>query len=243
MVIETAPTGGWSSIPKWVKIRGAIAIPIILVFVLLFGMLGWYNHVRNGLIDRETVLNAQYQANQAELDAFVKKVNEEFQIAGAKTEALDKVLTDAIRGRYDKDLGTVTPGAPGSALISAMVEAYPDLKGLDVFDRIITEISAGRENFKQVQVKLLDMIRDYKSYRSKGVIHSMMVNSVGYPQLQARIGGTDNCPPEFIVENTCVRTGKAALNQMQLIVTSGATNQDFTSGTEAPLLPTTTAGK
>lgn len=225
MVDTATATGPLSSLSpsakKWLK----IGIPIAVVIALIFFGFTRYNGTRNGLIDRETTLNAQYQANQAELDAFVKKINEEFQVAGAKTGALDKVLTDAVRGLYDKSLAT--PGKPVTSgqttpLISALVQAYPDLGGLDIYDRIVTEISAGRENFKQVQVKLLDQIRSYKAYRTKGIFHSMLVSAVGYPQLQARIG-------------KAVYTGKAALDQMQLIVTSGATSQDFTSGTEAPL--------
>lgn len=226
--IEKPPANGggwWSNLPKPARLAIWIGTPILVVILIIVLIVGNINGTRNTLIDKGTTMNAQYQANQAELDAFVKKVNEEFQIAGAKTAALDQVLTDAVKGRYDKDLSAATPGT-GGGLINALAEAYPDVKGLDVYDRIVTEISAGRENFKQVQVKLLDQIRDYKNYRSKGLFHSWFVSQVGYPQLQARIG-------------TVVLTGKPALEQMQLIVTSGTTNQDFTSGTEAPLLPTT----
>lgn len=220
-----AKSGWWSNLPSPARLAIAIGTPIVLIILIIVLIVGNINGTRNTLIDKGTTMNAQYQANQAELDAFVKKVNEEFQIAGAKTAALDQVLSDAVKGRYDKDLSAATPGT-GGGLINALQEAYPNLSGLDVYDRIVTEISSGRENFKQVQVKLLDQIRDYKNYRSKGLFHSWFVSQVGYPQLQARIGKT-------------VLTGKPALEQMQLIVTSGSTNQDFTSGTEAPLLPTT----
>lgn len=216
------PSKDWRSFVQEHKtgliIAGSVVGLFLLFVIFLVSMIGWYNGTRNGLIDRETTLNAQYQGNQAELDAFVKKVHEEFQIAGAKTAAIDKVLTDAVRGRYD---GNLTPALPGqsNALISALREAYPDLGGLNIYDRLVTEISAGRESFKQVQVKLLDMLRDYESYRSKGVFRHMLVDSIGYPRLQARIG-------------TQSFKGEDALNQMHLIVTSDATNQDFTSGTE-----------
>lgn len=218
---ESSGSSAWSSIPHkgWI-----IAVAAVVAFLLFFVALpiGWYNTVRNGLIDRETTMNAQYQANQAELDAFVKKVNEEFQVAGAKAGQLDKVLTDAVRGLYDNSLAT--PGKPVATgtqtpLISALVQAYPNLGGLDIYDRVVTEISAGRENFKQVQNKLLDQIRGYDSYRSKGIFHSMFVGIVGYPKLEARIGRQ-------------VFHGSAAEDQMKLIVTSKATSQDFLSGQE-----------
>lgn len=207
---------------------------VVTAFIIVPAL--WYNHVRNGLIDRETTMSAQYQANQAELDAFTKKINEEFQVAGAKADQLDRVITDAVKGRYGngQDLIATTPGSPGSQLISALQEAYPN-PDLSIYDKIVTEISAGREKFKQVQDKLLDMIRGYKTYRSRGVIHAAMVSAVGYPQLEARIGLTKDCPADNVQGNACVYTGKDALRQMQLIVTSGATNNDFTTGTEPGL--------
>lgn len=226
--IPTTPTGNWfTDLPKPVRILTYVGVPLLVIILVVSLIVGNINGTRNTLIDKGTTLNAQYQANQAELDAFVKKINEEFTVAGASIDALDKVLSDSVRGRYDKDLSAVTPGQPGGALISALREAYPNVD-VSIYNKIITEISAGRENFKQTQVKLLDQIRDYKNYRKKGIFHSWFVDQVGYPELQARIG-------------TTVVTGKPALEQMQLIVTSGATNADFTTGTEAPLLPTTPA--
>lgn len=215
----------WDSIPhrKWV-VTAVVAVIVLLVGVVW--PLSSYNGVRNHLIDAETGLNAQYQANQAELDAFIKTVHEQFDVAGAKAGKLDQVLTDAVRGLYDK---TSLPGAPQpvqsgqqTPLISALVQAYPNLGGLDVYDRVVDTIASGRQSFKKVQVKLLDMIRPYDAYRTKGIFHQLMVHIVGYPKLEARIGRT-------------VLTGKAALDQMKLIVTSTETSHDFTSGNEAPI--------
>lgn len=212
--------------PPIYKRTGFIIAAAALVVVILGGIIGisWYNGVRNKLIDQENGLNAQYQANQADLDTYVKTVTEQFSISQAKAGALDKVILDAVKGRYDKNLTAVTPGSASATnpLISALREAYPDLGGLNVYDRLLDSIAGGRKDFEKLQTKLLDELRPYESYREKGIIHKWMVGKVGYPALEARIGKK-------------VYKGKAALEQMHLIVTSTATNSDFQSGTEGPI--------
>lgn len=223
----------------------ALGVAALLAVIVVVWCVTSYSGARNGLIDRESGMNAQYQANQAELDAFVKKVNEEFQVAGVKRDALDKVLSDAVKGRYDNT--NATPATPNGnvqskSLISALQEAYPNLGGLDVYDRIVTEISSGRENFKQVQVKLLDMIRDYESYRKHGLTHSFWINRVGYPELQANLGrlpASLQCGEPVQANGACVLHGKLALAQMHTIVTSGDTSGSFATGQEGPLTFTT----
>lgn len=215
----------WSRYKAWF-IAGSV---VALIALLILGSFGWYNTVRNGLIDRESALGAQYQSDQAELDTYVKKITEEFSVAQVKSAQLNIILTDAVKGRYDNELSTAQPGK--GQLFSAIHEAYPDLSGVNVYDRLITEISAGREQFKQEQKKLLDMIRSYISYRNRGMIHSQWASLVGYPVLTARIGKQ-------------TFTGKEALAQMQLIVTSADTNKDFQTGQEGPITftPPTTGG-
>ena len=200
---------------RWVKFAAAAAIVLLLVVILA----GRWNGTRNALIDRETALNAQYLDNQNELDAFLKKAHETFNVADAKADRLDQILTDAVKGRYEGETGA---NPTGGAFFSAITEAYPDLQGLDTFDRVATVVEAGREAYKQKQTKLLDMLRDYDSYRKKGLLHSFLVGRVGYPTLEARIG-------------TKVVTGAAAREQMYLIVTRDATSEAYNTGKQDPL--------
>lgn len=207
------------STPKYI-------IPAVVVLIgLLFGLIyiTSLNSTRNEGIAQENALEAAYSDNQNSLSAYVLTVKEQLQIADRKSDKLDKVLTDAVSGRYDSDLAAATPGE-ASQLISALTEAYPDLEGLDAYDRILTEISAGREGFANDQSVLLDQIRSYETWLDQGLWHSYMVRTAGFPsnRLEARIGDQ-------------VTYGAEALEQMKRIVLEASAKRDFATGETAPL--------
>lgn len=185
------------------------------------------NSTRNEGIEKETALTAQYESNRNELATYVLTVKEQLGVADRKAVALDKILEDAIKGRYDKSLTAATPGQPqqGNALISAIVEAYPDLSGLDTYDKVIDSISAGRTAYKDKQDKLLDMIRNYDSWRRKGIIKHNIINFLGFPSdsLMAKTGDK-------------VLTGRAALAQMRAIVLTDAAVDAYEKGKMAPII-------
>lgn len=200
--------------PRWI-------IPLGIVAAVLFGILtlwGVVNGIRNEAVTRETQLSAQYQVNQNHLSAFISEFRESVGIADRKTEQLDRVLTDAVTGRYG-DEGFSSNGA----LFSAITEAYPDLKGLDIYDMIFDTIRAGRSDFKNQQDKLLDQLRSYDLWRKQGIIRSWALgNYAPSNNLVARVGGTEV-------------TGKAALAQMYRIVTTSDTTRAYNTGTMEPL--------
>jgi len=213
--------------------KGLIAagISVGVVLILVLGLYGKFNGINKDGVKRETALSAQYQDNQNELSKFQSGFYEMLGVADAKSAKMDQILSDAVKGRYDKG-STAAP--TGGQLISAMVEAYPDLKGLDVYDKILDYVSAGRESYKQQQSKLLDMLREYDTWRRSGLIHKQLVNMSGFPSedLRAQIG-------------TKAVTGQLALEQMRLIVTTSSTQQAYTTGTMEPMTvaPTTTTTK
>lgn len=192
----------------------AAAFMVLVLIVTLSNLSG----IKNEGADRESQLNSQYLASQAQLDATVRTIKEQFSIANVKSEKLDTILSDAVKGRYDKDT-SAKPGA-SNALFSALVEAYPDLTGLDTFDKVQDSIASGREAFRQEQTKTLDMLRGYDNWRHKGLIHPTLVSMAGFPSdhLEARIGAK-------------VKHGRAAEEQMFLIVTSSDVQKDFSDGT------------
>ena len=203
--------------------KGLIAagVSVGVVLILVLGLYGKFNGINKDGVKRETALSAQYQDNQNELSKFQSGFYEMLGVADAKSAKMDQILSDAVKGRYDKG-STAAP--TGGQLISAMVEAYPDLKGLDVYDKILDYVSAGRESYKQQQSKLLDMIREYDTWRRSGLIHKQLVNMSGFPSedLRAQIG-------------TKAVTGQLALEQMRLIVTTSSTQQAYTTGTMEPM--------
>lgn len=202
-----------------------IIFAVIAVALLAAGF-GFYNKVNSlntASVEYETGLNQHYQSDQLELDTYVKTIKESVGIANVKSDKLDQILRDAVSGRYGdtRDSLDGPRNGQGGTFMSAIVEAYPDIKGqLDVYDRIVDKVFSGREAFKKKQDSLLADIREYDAWRNTGLIQSFIIKKVvGSPTdlLEARVG-------------TSVKRGQAALDQMKLVVTSGATNDAFNTG-------------
>lgn len=193
---------------------------IAAIAIAFFGLYAYANGVRNTAIQKEEALSAQYQDNQNELSAMVSTFYETLGIADRKSEQLDRILTDAIKGRYDEG-STAAPG--GGQLFSAIREAYPDLGGLSIYDKVLVQLQGDRTNFKKVQSKFLDQLRDYDTWRAMGFVRSWALGK-DFPSdhLVARIG-------------TKKLTRMAAHEQMELIVLAPDTIKAFDSGTMAPM--------
>jgi hypothetical protein len=207
--------------------RGAkIGISVAALFIvssccLLFGGYVYVNGVRTEGLTKEVALSAQYLDNQNELSSYISGFYEQVGIAQAGTAALDQILTDAVKGRYDKDgFGS------GSPLFTAIAEAYPDTTALmNNWGKIQDYITAGREAYKAKQSKLLDMLRAYDTWRLSDFIRSAVVRALGFPSsegLKARIG-----------EN--IFSGQSALDKMYAIVLTQDALDAYNSGTMNPL--------
>lgn len=198
----------------WI-IRGAIALVVILVLVVW--PLRALSATKSEGVDQETQLTAQYQDNQNTLSAYIAGFYEQTGIAKVKSDKLNAILLDAVKGRYD---GKMSPGT-GGAFFSAITEAYPDLSGLNIYDKIVDYVAAGREGYKNKQSQLLDRIRSYDNWRNKGLIHPVWVSFAGFPSknLEARVG-----------DDTV--TGAEALKKMKQIVLVGQATQAYETGTD-----------
>lgn len=217
---------GTYRIPKFLWI-----IPIVLV--LFFGavfMFNTFNTIQKTSVTKETRLSAEYLNNQNELSSYIVTIKEKLQIADRKTDKLDQVLSDAVRGRYDGH----TSAQPGQGqLFSAITEAYPEID-LTTYDKVSDAISAGREAFKNKQSQLLDLLREYDRWRQSGLVNSQFIKWAGVPsnKLVARVGDT-----QF--------RGEQALEQMYKLVLAEEATDSFKTGTltTVDLNPTTTAAK
>jgi uncharacterized lipoprotein YehR (DUF1307 family) len=206
--------------------KGVIALIVIAVFAVGLVACGASsaNSTQSTCVTKQTALNAQYQDNQNQLSAYTLTIKEGLGIANVKSAKGDEILSAAVTGRYDNELAATTPGqAP--QLISALSEAYPDISWINVYDKLVDEVRGGREAYKNVQSKFLDMIRDFDSWRQAGLVHSRFVSIVGCPNdnLEARIG-------------TTVKRGPDALEQMKLIVNAEGVGEQFTTGVAEPLI-------
>ena len=190
---------------------------VAALVVVAISLYGYVNNMRSAGITHETALNAQYLDNQNELSSFKSSFYEQVGVANLKSDKLDQILEDAVKGRYE---GKMEPGTGGS-MFSAITEAYPDLKGqLDLYDRIVDFVRAGREAYKQKQSKLLDQLRAYDKWRQDGIVKSVL----GIPSdaLEARIG-------------TKVPRGVAARDQMYVIVLTSDTKKAYETGVDEPM--------
>ena len=203
---------------------------VVALVVIGLGVSGYnfFNTLNTERVTRETSLSAAYQESQLELDTYVKQIKESVGIANVKSDKLDQILRDAVSGRYgdSKADAAGNKNGQGGSFFSSVVEAYPDLKGqLDVYDKIVDKVFTGREAFKTKQTELRRQVADYERWINTGLVQSIMIKKViGAPTdlLEARIGKN-------------VKTGRAALEQMKLLVTSGRTNDNFESGQEDPI--------
>lgn len=203
----------------WMAVVGGIVAVFAIIVVSLFAT---FNGIQKTGVDLETQLNSQYLNNQNEYSAFRTGFYEQLGIAQAKADKLDQILHDAVTGRYDGKMSSAQVGQ--GSLFSAIHEAYPDLTGLNVYDKIVDYIQAGRTAYKGQQSKLLDMLRNYDKWRKSGIIHKMLVNMAGFPSndLVARVG-------------TDTWRGQAAEDKMYQIVVSSDTLNAYQTGVDTPL--------
>jgi hypothetical protein len=197
---------------------------IVSFFVILFlGVVSFYgytNKLRTQNIGFETTLSAQYLSNQNYLSEYVSGFYETLGVANIKSDKMDKILTDAVKGRYGEK-GFSSDGA----FFSAIKEAYPDITGLNIYDKIIDYVKSRRAGYRDIQDKLLDMLATYDRWRKEGWVQSYIVaNVIGAPteDLKARVG-------------TEITTGKAALDKMYQIVLTEQAVDAYSTGKMAPL--------
>ncbi|MBI5045308.1 MAG: hypothetical protein HZC02_05275 [Candidatus Levybacteria bacterium] len=208
------------------KVGIGFLVVLLLLCVIGGSIYSYINGIRNEGIKRENQLTAQYLSNQNELSTYISGFYELVGVAQAGTDALDQVLEDAVKGRYDEDgFGS------GSPLFTAISEAYPDLTGLtELWGKIQDYISAGREAYKNIQNKLLDMLQSYDTWRETGFLKSTIVNMFGFPssRLKATVGDQ-------------TWTGPQALDKMYQIVLTSKAQEAYESGTLDPLTVPTAA--
>jgi hypothetical protein len=181
-----------------------------------------FNSTQKDMVSKEQALSAQYADNQNELSSYISTIKETLGLADRNTDALDRVLADAVKGRYEGDT-SAQPG--GGQLFSAITEAYPDLAGVtDAYAKVQDAVSAGRLAYKNQQTKLLDMLRDYETWKNSGFLHSMITGMVGAPSDNLRASVGDD-----------TARGQQALDRMYKIVLTAEGNKAYESGEMEPM--------
>jgi hypothetical protein len=134
------------------------------------------------------------------------KTKEAAGVAGANTEAVDKVLSDAVRGRYETP-STAQPGGGKESLFSAIVEAYPNTEQVsNNYQQVLVVINGCRTAFKNAQAELQKHVTLFNSWR-EGSFFNRKLGAESYPTSSLVIE----------VEGKPV-TGQEALTQMRKLV-------------------------
>lgn len=211
------------TLPIKISKKLIIAIGVAFaVFVLLMSTFSYLNNLQKGTVQREIRLSRQYESLKSGLDAFLSTAREQAGVTKAQSAAFDKIMLDAVQGRYQGKEGQPTGAVPGTGgtLFSAIAEAYPNLDSLNSsYSRIIDTISSGRAAFNNNQQKLQDQIREYDQFRKSGIIRSWVIGHItGAP--------TDN----LVVVNAGRKTRNDAYEVMTHVIASGVTANAFESG-------------
>lgn len=214
------------------KLLTTLAAVGVLGLIFTVSAFGYVNSQRNKGIDYETSLSARYNSCQNNLSKYVSGFYEQASVSREKANKLNAILRDAVSGRYDQQGSSASQAVVnGNALFSAVVEAYPDLNQLSIYDELVKYVQAGRTEFQGCQDALLDRVRVYDKWRKQGLIGHVVKESVlGFPSdtLEASIG-----------DDTV--TGKPALVRIKRIVLSPDAKQAYETGEQGPLeLPTET---
>lgn len=200
-----------------------IAPALTAVFVLGSAWVaGEYTQTRNEGRGFELGLTAHYKETMTEYDQGRSTVLDDLKIAGNKRDGLDQLLRAGIEGRKFAGTGGAVDRA---ALISAVKEAYPDLKQLGIYDKIADYVVEMRKKFALNQTQLAREVQKYNTWRTTGgLFHPFFVSVSGFPSksLEIKIGST-------------TVTGEEALQKMSTVVMSSGSKKIFETGEDQPL--------
>lgn len=203
--------------------KAAVWISIsIVVVILIISIFGWANNMQKQSVEKEVRLSRTYESMKSDLDTFLSTAREQAGVTKAQSAAFDKIMLDAVSGRYQGKEGQPTSAQPGTGtLFSAIAEAYPNLDGINSsYNRILDTITSGRQTFNNGQKKLQDEIRSYDTWRKSGIIHSWALETfIGVPTDNLTITNGDQ---KFV--------GQAAYDKMSQVIQSGVTSQAFKTG-------------
>ena len=207
---------------KGLVIGGAI---VALFLIMIISFISSVNGTRNILIQKEQALVGEYKTNQNELSTYTNQITETLGVADAGSDKMNKIMKDAISGRYD---GNMQPGTGGS-MFSAISEAYPDsplVASTAMYAKVQDQVIAGRNQYKNTQNKLIDRARDYETWIQSDFFRSFIVKNVlGAPTENLKI---------TVGENTF--RGQDALDKLSQPILSGAAIKSYETGVTDPLI-------
>jgi hypothetical protein len=134
----------------------------VLVIALIIGFFGVKVGVQNSGLRQEKQIVELNNSNTIQLNQYVASLKEQVGIANVKSNALDKVLKDAVSSQFSQSQLS-DPQAKGS-LFSALQEAYPNVD-LSIYDKIVTFVQGQRQDYALLQKQLQSMLANFDTWR------------------------------------------------------------------------------
>ena len=185
------------------------------VALLLTSLVSCAGNADNNGKTKEADLTYQYKVNFAYLSNCLANGSAAAGVASANAAATDKILMDAVTGRYQGN-SSAKPG--DGQMFSAIKEAYPDISGVNnSYQKVMDVIIGCRTDYLGQQVQLADKLRSFDKWRHSTRIARKYANK--YPDVDLIVDMPDGT----------TLTGPAAEKKMgQLIVTAAAAKAQTT---------------
>ena len=134
----------------------------VLVLALIIGFFGVKAHVGNVGLQKEKAIVQLNNNNTIQLNQYVASLKEQVGIANVKSNALDKVLKDAVSARYTP--GQLSDPKSKGSFYSAIHEAYPNAD-VSLYDKILTFAQGQRQDYALLQKQEQSMLADFDTWR------------------------------------------------------------------------------
>jgi hypothetical protein len=194
--------------PKKQPTKNALIFLGSLATLVVLGLV--YFIIQNGVTNagntKQQELIALYNNTTNVLSDCEVKTKSAAGVATANEAALNKVITDAVRGRYTAG-STAQPGSGKNALFNAIAENYPDTSGLSkTFENVQIIINGCRSDFRDSQTILQAAVAQFVQWKT-GSFTVRTFGGSNYPNNELAIKKEGK-----------VVTGNEALTQMRELV-------------------------
>jgi LemA protein len=177
-----------------------VTIVIAILFIVVLGFAGWLWGARGGLIDRSQAIDEKWAQVEnvyqrrfdlipnlvAAVDNFMERQRETLtevielrqrviELQNSAQEALNQqntALLDSLSAQLSQRL---------NSFINVVVERYPDFKGEQVFQDLMTQLEGTENRIAQERRLFNEAVRDYNTYRQRGVAALAAGSFFGFP--------------------------------------------------------------
>ncbi len=189
----------------------------VLVGIASLGLYGYAVSIRNAALAWETDLNKVVRIEVSERATYETSIVEQLGLPEAKTSKIKEIVSAAMEGRYGDN------PTQGKALLQVVTEAYPSTEGLNIYDKVLSSVQAGREAIRNKQNLRIEKAQAYNYWRKEGIFRAWLLSG-SYPSQDLT----------FKVGNVTYYAD-IALDKMAEPISTANVNKAFETGLEQPI--------